>query len=177
MKKIREYFSGIGLKEFVYLIFLFNVMYTFPTLLYKEYRKNDYNAKEVAGAMYLFVIPVAVFLLTMIYAAFTGYVAKTTVLFIVSYFFTVTMPYVTVASFFLFGIGYVVIALLGSYAGTMIFDAIGKKAVDKVNDIMDKADGKSLEKQKKKMAVKIKEEAKSEGIRDKAMKNVDTKKK
>ena len=177
MGKVRDQITSVGLKEFVYITFMIFFLYTLPTLLYKEYRKNGDDPKKAAAALYMFLIPIAIFIIALIYTAFTGYVKKTTIMFVVIYLFQIVMPYVSVASLIGLGIGYIVIVFLGAYAGTILFDVFGKKAVDKVNDIMDKADEKSLEKQKKKMAVKVKEEAKAEGIKDKALKNVDIKKK
>lgn len=177
MGKVRDQITSVGLKEFVYITFMIFFMYTLPTLLYKEYRKNGDDPKKAAAAMYMFVIPIAIFIIALVYTAFTGYVKKTTIVFIVVYVFQIAMPYVSIGSIVGLGIGYVVIVLLGAYAGRILFDSFGKKAVDKVNDLMDKADEKSLAKQKKKMAVKLKEEAKTEGIKNKAMKSVDIKKK
>jgi hypothetical protein len=166
---------NIGLKEYLYIIFIINIMYTVPTLLYKEYRSSNNNPKDAAAAMYLFVIPIGIFIVTFLYTIFTGEIRKVVIVFAVIYLFSIVMPYVTIQSLIVMGIGYVLIVFLAAVAGNVVYESFGSKVVNKANDLMDKADEKSLEKQKKKMAVKIKEEGKTEGIKDKAMKNIDSK--
>lgn len=172
MGKFGKHISAVGLKEFLYIIFTTNILYTVPTLLYKEYRKNNYDPKEAAGAMYMFVIPIVILILTLLYSAFTGEIKKVVILFCVIYLFSAIMPYVTIQTLLVMGVGYVLLVLLAAYIGSMIYESFGSKVVDKANDLMDKADEKSEAKRKAKMATKIKEEAKAEGIKDKAMKNV-----
>ena len=181
-KKLKEIIMGtvrrnIGLKEYLYIIFIINIMYTVPTLLYKEYRSSNNDPKEAAAAMYLFVIPIGIFIITFLYTIFTGEIRKIVIVFSVIYLFSIAMPYVSIQSLIVMGIGYVLIVFLAAVAGNVLYESFGSKVINRANDLMDKADEKNEAKRKAKMAVKIKEEAKSEGIRDKAMKNVDTKKK
>lgn len=155
MGKIKKSFSGFGFKEFMYFVFILSTMYYFPFKLYKECESIDYSLEDAAKAMYLFIIPIMVCLVTFVYSSITGEKEKVIIFFVIMYVFTFVMPYMTIPSVIILGIGYIFLVFLSTVLGGIIYEAIGKKSVKKVNDMMDKSDEKNAQKHKAKMATKL----------------------